>query len=81
VQTDALVIGRSYAFREKRRAGKPLLKVKLIDVVGRKGKVKIRFEEGPHPGLEEFVSTRKLSGPLGGTKGAASRRGACGALG
>ena len=68
MQTDALVIGRRYAFREKRRAGEPLLKVKLIDVVGRKGKVKIRFEEGPHPGLEEFVSTRQLVVPWGERK-------------
>jgi hypothetical protein len=34
-----------------------MLKVKLIAKVGRGGKVKIRFEEGPHPGLEEYVRT------------------------
>src|SRR6478609_4198084 len=27
---------------------------------GRKGKVKVRFEDGAHPGLEEYVSTRQL---------------------
>ena len=37
-----------------------MFKVKLLDKVGRKGKVKIRFEDGPHPGLEEYVSTRQL---------------------
>jgi hypothetical protein len=53
-------IGRSYALREKRGAGQPMLKVKLLDKIGRKGKLKIRFEDGPHPGLEEYVSTRQI---------------------
>jgi hypothetical protein len=55
-----LVIGRTYAFREKRSTGSPLLKVKLLDKIGRKGKLKVRFEDGPHPGLEEYVSTRQI---------------------
>lgn len=55
-----MVIGRSYAYREKRGAGAPMLKVKLLEKVGRKGKIKIRFEDGPHPGLEEYVSTRQV---------------------
>lgn len=53
-------IGRSYAYREKRVPDVPMLKVKLLDKVGRKGKVKVRFEDGPHPGLEEYVSTRQI---------------------
>jgi hypothetical protein len=60
VESQALEIGRRYAFREKRISDSPLLKVKLLDIVGRKGKVKVRFEDGPHPGLEEYVSTRQL---------------------
>lgn len=60
-----LEIGRRYAFREKRGPGQPMLKVKLVDKVGRKGKVKVRFEEGPHPGLEEYVSTRQIVVPWG----------------
>lgn len=65
MQGDALVIGRRYAYREKRTTASPLLKVKLVDKVGRKGKVKIRFEDGPHPGLEEYASTRQLLVPWG----------------
>jgi hypothetical protein len=55
-----LEIGRLYAYREKRGPSYPMLKVKLLDKVGRKGKVKIRFEDGPHPGLEEYILTRQL---------------------
>jgi hypothetical protein len=60
MQGSALIEGRRYALREKRSAGSPLLKVKLIAKVGRKGMVKIRYEDGPHPGLEEYVRTTKL---------------------
>lgn len=76
METHALVLGNSYAFREKRRAGEPFLKVKLVDIVGRKGKVKVRFEDGPHPGLEEYVSTRQIVVPLGSTASSRARRGA-----
>jgi hypothetical protein len=55
-----LVVGRSCGFREKRSSACPLLKVKLVDNVGQKGKVKIRFEDGAHPGLEEYVSDREM---------------------
>ncbi len=55
-----LETGRTYAFREKRSTTSPLLKVKLLDKVGRKGKLKVRFEDGPHPGLEEYVGTRQI---------------------
>jgi hypothetical protein len=54
-----LETGRTYAFREKRSTSSPMLKVRLLDKVGRKGKLKVRFEDGPHPGLEEYVSTRR----------------------
>ena len=65
VQADDLEIGRRYAYREKRGPAQAMLKVKLVEKVGRKGKVKIRFEDGPHPGLEEYVSTRQLVVPWG----------------
>jgi hypothetical protein len=55
-----LEIGRTYAFREKRSTSSPLLKVKLLDKIGRRGKLKVRFEDGEHPGLEEYVSTRQM---------------------
>ena len=55
-----MVIGRSYAYREKRGPDTPMFKVKLLDKVGRKGKIKVRFEDGPHPGLEEYISTRQV---------------------
>jgi hypothetical protein len=55
-----LEIGRAYAFREKRSTSSPFLKVKLLDKVGRKGKLKVRFEDGPHPGLEEYVGSRQI---------------------
>jgi hypothetical protein len=68
VEGKRLVIGRSYAYRERRSTDSPLLKVKLLDKVGRKGKVKIRFDEGPHPGLEEYVNTRQIIVPWGERK-------------
>jgi hypothetical protein len=46
-------------------AVQPMLRVKLLDKVGRKGKLKVRFESGPHPGLEEHVSTRQVVCPWG----------------
>jgi len=54
------VIGHRYAFREKRTVGEPFLKVKLLEVVGRGGRVKVEYEDGPHPGLTEYVHTRQL---------------------
>jgi hypothetical protein len=65
MQMDALEIGRLYAFRERRGPANPMLKVKLIDKVGRGGKIKIRFEDGPHPGLEEYATTRQIIVPWG----------------
>jgi hypothetical protein len=35
--------------------GQPMLKVKLIDIVGRGGKVKNRVRGRPAPGLTEYV--------------------------
>src|SRR4051812_29009847 len=60
MRTEELVIGRTHAFRHTRGPDVELLKVRLLDVVGRKGKIKVRFETGPHPGLEEYVATRQL---------------------
>lgn len=62
MESQALVVGRSYAYREKRSPACPLLQVKLL---GRKGKLKVRFQDGPHPGLEEYVSSRQLVVPWG----------------
>lgn len=60
MESGTLEIGRLYAYRENVRAKSEMLKVKLIAKVGRGGKVKIRFEDGPHPGLEEYVRTANL---------------------
>jgi hypothetical protein len=65
MQGSALIEGRRYAFREKRSAGSEMLKVKLVAKVGRRGMVKIRFEDGPHPGLEEYVRTTTIVVPWG----------------
>jgi hypothetical protein len=43
----------------------PFAKVKLVAKIGRGGKVKIRFEDGLFPGLEEYVQTRQLVVPWG----------------
>lgn len=59
----ALVEGRFYGYREKRGSSSPLLKVKLLSKVGRKGAIRVRFEDGPHPGLEEYVRTRQIVVP------------------
>jgi uncharacterized protein (UPF0335 family) len=61
----SLTVGKLYAFREKRQPGVPFLKVKLLAKVGRGGKVQVRFEDGPFPGLEEYVHTRQLVVPWG----------------
>src|SRR5690242_19149027 len=69
MQGDALVEGRFYAYRVSHRArGSEMLKVKLLEKVGRRGKVKIRFEDSPHPGLEEYVRTINLLVPWGERK-------------
>lgn len=60
METAALEVGRLYGFRQKRRAGDPLLKVKLLAKVGRAGKIKVRYEDGEHRGLAEYVSSRNL---------------------
>ena len=65
MESHQLEIGRWYAYRGKRRSQYPMLKIKLLDKVRRKGKIKIRFEDGPHPGLEEYISTRQLVVPWG----------------
>src|SRR2546423_14007938 len=69
VQGAELEEGRLYAYRRNHRAsGSERLKVKLIAKVGRGGKVKIRYEDGPHPGLEEYVRTMNLIVPWGARK-------------
>ena len=69
MQGDQLEESRFYAYRANHRArGSELLKVKLIAKVGRGGKVKIRYEDGPHPGLEEYVRTMNLIVPWGERK-------------
>jgi hypothetical protein len=69
VQSDQLEEHRFYAYRVNHRArGSELLKVKLLAKVGRGGKVKVRYEDGPHPGLEEYVRTMNLIVPWGERK-------------
>jgi hypothetical protein len=68
MESTQLGLRRTYAYREKRGAGFPLLKVVLLDKVARKGKIKVRFEDGPHPGLEEYVTTRQIICPWGERK-------------
>ncbi|MDX6647122.1 MAG: hypothetical protein QOK40_2849 [Miltoncostaeaceae bacterium] len=68
MQTADLVEGHFYAFRERRGTDVPLRKVKLIAKVGRRGHVKVRHEDGPHPGLEEYVQTRQIVVPWGERK-------------
>jgi hypothetical protein len=63
VLSDELIVGKFYAYREKRSPSSPRIKVRLLDKVGRKGKIKVRFDDGPHPGLEEYISTRQLVVP------------------
>lgn len=65
MENHQLEIGRKYAYREKPGPRYSMLKVRLLDKVGRKGKIKIRFEDGPHTGLEEYVSMRQLVVPWG----------------
>jgi hypothetical protein len=65
MESHQIEIGRRYAYREKRGPRYPMLKVRLLDKVGRKGKIKIRFEDGPHLGLEEYISRRQLVVPWG----------------
>jgi hypothetical protein len=59
----AIVTGRSYAYREKRLAGTPILRVKALSKLGRRGKLKVRFEDGPYPGLEDYAATRQIICP------------------
>jgi hypothetical protein len=60
VQKTALTEGRFYGYREKASLGGPMLKVKLLEILNGRPKVKVRYEDGPHPGLEEYVLTRRL---------------------
>jgi hypothetical protein len=46
-----------------------VFKVKFVDILGDKRKVKIRFEDGPHPGLEDYVPPRQLLTPWGQRQG------------
>jgi hypothetical protein len=63
--SEALVEGRFYAYRERRGPGHPLIKVKLLEKLGRRGKLRVRFMDGPYPGLEDYVNTRQLVVPWG----------------
>jgi hypothetical protein len=65
VETARLVVGKSYGFREKRILGSPVLRVTLLEKLGRKGRVRIRFENGPHRGLVEYAYSRQLVTPWG----------------
>jgi hypothetical protein len=60
MQGSELEVGRLYAYRENPRRKSEMLKVKPLAKVGRGDKVKIRFVDGPHPGLEEYIRTANL---------------------
>jgi hypothetical protein len=68
MQTADLKLNAFYAYRERRHPGVEILKVKLLAVVGRGGRIKIRFEDGPFPGLEDYAHTRQLVIPWGERK-------------
>jgi len=55
-----LVVGRRYGMRLKVSAGQPLIEVKILEKVGRKGHIKIQHLGGETPGLCEYVKTRQL---------------------
>jgi len=55
-----LVVGRRYGMRLKVSPGEPLIEVKHLEKVGRKGHVKIEHFGGETPGLSEYVKTRQL---------------------
>lgn len=61
-------IGSHYAYREKRTPGSPFLKVKYLEKVEGKGKIKVRYEDGPHPGLEEYVRPQTIVSSWGQRK-------------
>ena len=60
--------GRHYAYREKRTPGSPFFKIKYIEKAEGKGQIKIRYEDGPHPGLEEYVRPQSIICPWGQRK-------------
>ena len=68
VESSTLEVGRQYAYREKRSPGTPLLKVTVLEKLTRPGKLKVRFEDGPHPGLEDYASSRQIVVPWGQRK-------------
>jgi hypothetical protein len=68
MESAALEIGRLYAYRENPRGKGEMRKVKLVAKVGQGGKVRVRFEDGPHPGLEEYIRTANLIVSWGGRK-------------
>jgi hypothetical protein len=68
MEKQALVEGRFYAYRESGALGTPFLKIKLLEKVTGRPKVKVRFENGPYPGLEEYALTRRLVVPWGDRK-------------
>jgi hypothetical protein len=63
-----LTVGRSYAYREKRQPRQPILRVTLLALVGRGGRVQVRFEDGEFPGLVDYAHTRQLIIPWGDRK-------------
>jgi hypothetical protein len=57
--------GMRYGFREKPRSRAPFIEVQLLQKVGRKGHVQVKYLSGPHPGLVEHVKTQQLVVPWG----------------
>jgi len=59
------VIGHRYGMRLKAAVGEPLIEVKVVEKVGRKGHIKVQHLGGETPGLEEYVKTRQILIPWG----------------
>lgn len=54
MEKHALVEGRFYAYRESAALGTPFLKIRLLEKVAGRPKVKIRFETAHTPGLRSM---------------------------
>jgi hypothetical protein len=63
MQSSEVEIGHRYAMREKLSRGEPLLHVKVLEMTGRKGQVRVRRMSDPHKGLEEWTTSRQLLVP------------------
>ena len=68
MESSQMKIGRDYLYREKRAPGSPHQRVKLLAKVGRACKIRVRFIDGPFPGLEEYVHCGRIIVPWSESK-------------